>query len=73
MVGTGHGQGFHWSSKAIRVVLVAVERRISTLKDSHILRKTTLFYDVMVFGRFWQRIQKDAGPKFGRDDIASLF
>lgn len=35
-------QGVHWNSKAVRVVLGAVEGRIYTLEDYHISRKDQL-------------------------------
>ena len=35
-------QGVHWNSKAVRVVLGAVEGRICTLEDCHISRKDEL-------------------------------
>ena len=33
-VGTGHGTGGHWNSKAVRIVPEAIEGRISTVQDS---------------------------------------
>ena len=53
MVGTGRGQGVHWRSEAVRVVLEAIEGRTNTLQDCHIVKKDELRYDVMVFGRFY--------------------
>ena len=35
MVETGRGQGMHWSSKVVRVVLEVVQGSISTLKACH--------------------------------------
>ena len=37
-VGTGHGQGVHWSSKAVRVVLEALEWITNTVQDCHIAK-----------------------------------
>ena len=34
----GRGQGVHWSSKVVRVVLGAVEGRINTVQDCHIVK-----------------------------------
>ena len=62
MVGIRHGQGVHWSSKAMRVVPEAVEGKINTLQDCHIIRMMKLPYDVMLFGSISSGFEKMLVP-----------
>ena len=43
MIETGREQDTHWRSKAVRVVLEAVEGRVNTPQDCLIIRKMNYF------------------------------
>ena len=73
MVGTGHGRGVHWSSKAVRVVLEAVEGRISTVQNCHIARMMKLRFDAMIFGRFCWGFEKMMVPSSVKEVFRGRF
>ena len=50
MVETGREKCVHWSSKAVRFVLEAVEGRINILHDFHIVRKM----NYVIFNLFFE-------------------